>query len=297
MIKIENLCKNYGRSTAISDISFLAREGRVTALLGPNGSGKTTTLRVLLGFEKATSGSALIDGARHGDSSKPAHDVGALLDADAYHPQRTGRAHLKYLAASAGIPSSRINEVLEEVELLPAANKRVKTYSLGMKQRLGIAAAMLGNPHVFILDEPVNGLDASGILWLRGLIRKLADDGRTVLICSHLMSEVAEIADDVAVISEGRTIASSSLQDFLQKYGESFTYVEGASESEVATFLATHGFDAFLVEGKRVVTGKRADEISELAADEQIPLTSLAVYSPTLEDAYFKALQESTSDA
>lgn len=230
MIEFRSLTKRFGPKVAVDDVSFVARPGRVTGLLGPNGAGKSTTLRVLLGLDRATSGTALIDGRAYRELSRPLGSVGALLDGAGAVPQRRGIDHLRWVALSNRIPKARIPQVLELVGLEAAAKQRVGTYSLGMRQRLGIAAALLGEPNVVVLDEPVNGLDPDGIRWVRSFLRDYAAQGRTVLLCSHLMTETAETADDIVVISRGRVVADGSLAD-----------VVGAHASLEAAFFALTG--------------------------------------------------------
>lgn len=218
MISIENLTKTRGNRTILDDVSFHARPGTVTGFLGPNGAGKSSTLRILLGIDRASSGTALIDGRPYPTLDRPVTHVGSLLDGSGAHRSRTARNHLAWVARSNGIPRSRVDEVLEAVGLTDAARTRVGRFSLGMGQRLGLATALLGKPDVLILDEPVNGLDPEGIRWLRRLLREHADAGGTVLLSSHLMGEVAEIADDLVVITGGRIVAAGSVEDVTRGY-------------------------------------------------------------------------------
>lgn len=211
MITIEHVNKRRGGRHILTDVSFVARPGRVTAFLGPNGAGKSSTLRILLGLDHADGGQALIGGRRYADLEVPLRIVGAALEGSGAHRSRTGRAHLRWVAASNAIPTPRIDAVLDEVGLADASRRRVATYSLGMGQRLGIATALLGEPAVLVLDEPTNGLDPEGIRWIRTLCRKYADDGRTVLLSSHLIGEVAGLADDVVVIHRGRIVATGPI--------------------------------------------------------------------------------------
>lgn len=215
MIEIKNLNKKYGQSDGIVDVSLTAEPGKVTAFLGPNGAGKSTTFRLLLGLDRADSGSALIEGKPYRDLTAPLWTVGAQFDGSGAHKGRTAKAHLTWLAQSNGIPHSRIGEVLELVGLSEAARKRVGAYSLGMGQRLGIAAALLGDPRIIVLDEPTNGLDPEGVRWIRGLLRTLAANGKTVLISSHLINEVQHVADHIVVISGGRIVQSGSVDDLV----------------------------------------------------------------------------------
>jgi ABC-2 type transport system ATP-binding protein len=213
VITIEHVHKRRGRATILTDVGFTARPGRVTGFLGPNGAGKSSTLRILLGLDRAQQGTALVAGRPYAQWRRPLTVVGALLDGSGAHRSRTGRAHLRWVAASNGLPRSRVDEVLELVDLTSAAGKRVGTYSLGMGRRLGLAAALLGDPAVLVLDEPVNGLDAGGIRWMREFLRRRAAGGATVLLSSHLMGELAETVDDVVVIDRGRIIAAGTLAE------------------------------------------------------------------------------------
>ncbi|SKC75837.1 ABC transporter ATP-binding protein [Krasilnikoviella flava] len=214
-IRIEGLHKSYGGFEAVHDVSFTAEPGKVVGLLGPNGAGKSTTLHVLLGLARAGAGTATFDDRRYAELEHPAQVVGALLDAGGLHPGRTGRDHLRVHAAASRLPGRRVDEVLAAVGMTPAADRRVRTYSLGMKQRLGIATALLGRPQVLVLDEPANGLDPAGMRWLRELLRSFADDGGTVLLASHVLGEVAQVADDLVVIGQGRVVAAGALDELV----------------------------------------------------------------------------------
>ncbi len=213
MLAFDQLTKQRGSRTILDGITFTARPGRVTGYLGPNGAGKSSTLRILLGLDRATSGTALVDGQPFASFRDPLRKVGAVLDGSGAHRSRTGRAHLRWVARSAGIGNARVEEVLETVGILDAAGKRVSTYSLGMGRRLGLAAALLADPEALVLDEPVNGLDPEGIRWIRLFLREQASSGRTVLLSSHLMGELAETVDDVVVIREGRIVADGTLDE------------------------------------------------------------------------------------
>jgi len=219
VIEISHLTKQYGRTTVVDDVSFTARPGRVTGLLGPNGAGKSTTLRVLLGLTAATSGTATVDGRRYRDLAQPLRTVGALLDGAGAVPERRGVDHLRWVARTHRIPRRRVEEVLELVGLAGARTTRVRAYSLGMGQRLGIATALLGDPQVLVLDEPTNGLDPAGIRWVRTLVQDLAAQGRTVLVSSHQMAEVAEVADDLVIIDRGRVVRQGPLEDVVAGHG------------------------------------------------------------------------------
>jgi ABC-2 type transport system ATP-binding protein len=213
VVTANSLTKRYGELIAVEELTFTLRPGTVTGFLGPNGAGKTTTLRLLLGLAEPTAGEALVFGRRYRELDDPPHRVGAVLESSDLHPGRSGRDHLRALGLAAELPSSRVEEVLELVELEPVADRRVKTYSLGMRQRLGLAAALLGDPELLILDEPANGLDPAGVHWLRTFLRQLAQRGRTVLISSHLLAEVAQTVDQVLIIDRGRLLASGRLDE------------------------------------------------------------------------------------
>jgi ABC-2 type transport system ATP-binding protein len=212
-VEVRGLTKNFGRVTAVSGVSFTAPAGKITGFLGPNGSGKTTTLRVVLGLVRPSAGEALIGGVPYGNLARPRRSVGALLEATGFHPGRRARDHLRVLAAGASIPDRRVDEVLSQVDLTPSASRRVREFSLGMRQRLGVAAALLGDPQVLLLDEPANGLDPAGIAWLRGLLRGLASEGRAVVVASHVLSEVAQTVDHVVIISAGQLRFAGPLRE------------------------------------------------------------------------------------
>lgn len=218
MLEINNLVKYRGTAEILSGISFKARPGRVTGFLGPNGAGKSSTIRILLGLDRATSGSALINGKPFAELHNPLVTIGAALDGSGAHRSRTGRAHLRWMARAAGLPRSRVEEVLEIVGLAHAAGQRVGKYSLGMGRRLGIAAALLGNPQILVLDEPVNGLDPEGIRWIRTFLRERAESGNTVLLSSHLIGELAETVDDVVIIKQGKIVADGTLEEVIGKH-------------------------------------------------------------------------------
>ncbi|GCD19452.1 hypothetical protein CTKZ_10140 [Cellulomonas algicola] len=219
MIEVEALTKRYGSTTAVDGLTFTARPGTVTGFLGPNGAGKSTTMRVVVGLERATSGRATVDGRRFADLPAPLHAVGIMLDARSVHPGRTAYAHLLAMAQTHGIGKARVREVLAQTGLESAARRRAGTFSLGMGQRLGIAGALLGDPATLILDEPVNGLDPDGVLWVRRLVRELAAEGRTVLLSSHLMHELALCADRVVIIGRGRLLADAPVQEIVDRTG------------------------------------------------------------------------------
>lgn len=235
MIEISDVSKRYGAKTAVDQVSFTARPGRVTGFLGPNGAGKSSTLRILLGLDRATSGTALIDGKPYDTLTQPLRTVGAMLDGASAVPERRGVDHLRWIAQSNRIPARRIGEVLETVGLTDAAKIRVKKYSLGMKQRLGLAAALLGEPRILVLDEPVNGLDPEGIRTIRTFLRRYADQGNTVLLSSHLMGETAETVDDIVIINKGRIIADGTLDEITEGHGsleEAFFALTGSEPGQ-----------------------------------------------------------------
>lgn len=234
MIEVQHLTKRYSRTVAVDDLSFTVRPGRVTGFLGPNGAGKSTTIRMILGLDRPTSGTALIDGRPYTALEHPLTCVGALLDAGAVHPSRSAFHHLLWMAKAGGVPTSRVDEVLAETGLAGVAGKAARTFSLGMRQRLGVAAALLGDPDVLILDEPVNGLDPEGVIWIRELVKRVAGEGRTVLVSSHLMTEMALTAEHLVVIGRGRLLADTSVKEFVaasegSTLEEAFIHLTGAS--------------------------------------------------------------------
>ena len=241
MIEARELTKRYGDKTAVDHLSFSIAPGRVTGFLGPNGAGKSTTMRLILGLDRPDSGTATIEGKRYADLAQPLRHVGALLEAKAMHPGRSAYNHLLFLAQTQGLPRSRVDAVLELVGLRDVARKRTGGYSLGMGQRVGIAVAMLGNPQVLMLDEPVNGLDPEGILWIRNLMKDLATEGRTIFVSSHLMNEMAVTADHLVVIGRGRLIADCSTQEFIEQSSEKYVLVRSPEADRLASLLAAEG--------------------------------------------------------
>jgi ABC-2 type transport system ATP-binding protein len=273
MITIESLTKTYGAFTALDDVGFTARAGRVTGFLGANGAGKSTTMRILVGLTAATSGTATISGRRFVDLPNPALEVGALLDASAQHAGRTGREILTLAQRLVGAPTGRVDELLGQVSLTDEeASRRVRNYSLGMRQRLGIATALVGDPEVLILDEPANGLDPAGIRWMRDLLRGHADRGGTVLLSSHLLHEIEIIADDIVVIGNGRIVAQGSKTDLLRAAG---TVVRAASPVDLELALATAGVVATPTGDGALRTDADADLVGRIALDARIALTEL----------------------
>ncbi|MFD9357349.1 ATP-binding cassette domain-containing protein [Streptomyces sp. NPDC060031] len=286
-IEIRELTKEYGRTRALDHLTFDVLPGRVTGFLGPNGAGKSTTMRLLLGLDRITSGTATIGGLRFTDFSDPLRRVGALLDAQAAHGGRSARDHLRFLAAGNRIPMSRVEEVLEQAGIASAAKRRIKSFSLGMRQRLGIAAALLGDPGVLLLDEPTNGLDPEGVIWIRELMRGLAAEGRTVLVSSHLMSETATLADHLVVLGQGRLLADTSMEEFIDARSAPRARLRTSEPARLREALAREGFDLVDADaGRWTVDGIRADQLGAIAAREGIPMLELADERASLEQAY-----------
>ncbi|MGW1916995.1 ABC transporter ATP-binding protein [Streptomyces sp. NPDC002076] len=286
-IDVRDLTKEYGTRRAVDHLTFTVRPGRVTGFLGPNGAGKSTTMRLVLGLDRPTFGTATVGGRPYATLTEPLRHVGALLDAQAAHGSRTGRDHLRALATSNRIPLRRVDEVLEEAGLAPAARRRVKTYSLGMRQRLGIAAALLGDPEVVLLDEPSNGLDPEGIVWIRALLRRLAEEGRTVLVSSHLMNETASFADHLVVLGRGRLLADTPMRDFIHARVQPRVRIRTTDTDALRSALARHGHEAEQHEdGHWTVPHARVDDIGRLASAAGVPILELAAEAGTLEEAY-----------
>jgi ABC-2 type transport system ATP-binding protein len=289
LIEVRGLTKRYGDTVAVDDVTFEVRPGIVTGFLGPNGAGKSTTMRMIIGLDRPTAGRALVNGRPYATLGQPLRHVGALLEAGNLHPGRSARNHLRVAARSNGIPMSRVDEVLEEVGLAKVARRRVRSYSLGMRQRLGIAAALLGDPAVLLFDEPVNGLDADGVRWVRHLARDLAAEGRTVLVSSHLMSEMQQTADHLLVIGRGRLIADASTSDVLARSGAHTVRVRTAEPDALERSLQRFGGDLErLDDGALLVTGVSAQDIGEAARDAAIALRELTEISSSLEQAYLE---------
>ncbi|WP_159499987.1 ABC transporter ATP-binding protein [Microbacterium sp. 18062] len=294
MIVAENLSKDFGAKHAVSDVSFTVRPGRVTGFLGPNGAGKSTTMRMIVGLDRPTRGTVTVAGREYRTLRSPLTEVGVLLDAKAVHTGRSARAHLRAIAATHGIPRSRVDEVVEATGIGAVAGKRAGKFSLGMGQRLGIATALLGDPHTLILDEPVNGLDPEGVLWVRNLVRRAAAEGRTVLLSSHLMSEMAMTADHIVVLGRGRVLADAPLDDLVRAWTTSTVRIRSPRLAELATALSAPGVElAATVADELQVTGRTAAEIGDLAAAHGIPLHELHTTSGSLEDAYLALTGES----
>ncbi|MFJ7336457.1 ABC transporter ATP-binding protein [Streptomyces sp. NPDC101110] len=287
-IDVQDLTKEFGTRRAVDQLTFRVLPGRVTGFLGPNGAGKSTTMRLVLGLDRPTAGSATIGGRPYPALREPLRHVGALLDARAAHGSRTARDHLRVLAASNRIPDRRVDEVLAETGLASVARRRVRTYSLGMRQRLGIAAALLGDPEVVMLDEPSNGLDPEGIVWIRRLLRRLAGEGRTVLVSSHLMNETASFADHLVVLGRGRLLADTPMRDFIDARVRPRVRVRTTEPDALASALARHGHDAEEhADGHWTVHDARVDDVGRIASAAGVPVLELAPEEGTLEQAYF----------
>lgn len=302
MIVAENLTKRFGDKAAVSDASFTVQAGKVTGFLGPNGAGKSTTMRMIVGLDKPTSGSVTVDGRPYSSLRSPLTEVGVLLDAKAVHTGRSARNHLLAMAATHGIPRSRVDEVIALTGIASVARRRAGKFSLGMGQRLGIAAALLGDPRTLILDEPVNGLDPEGVIWVRQFVRALAAEGRTVLLSSHLMSEMALTADHVIVLGRGRVLADASLTDLVGAWTRSVVTVRTPRATELTGAIG--GPDVTITDiapGVLEISGLAAAAIGDAAAAHGIPLHELTPRAGSLEDAYLAltedAVEYKTKDA
>ena len=291
-IEIQGMSKRFGKVEAVRDLSFEVEAGRVTGFLGPNGAGKSTTLRMLLGLVHPNSGTGTFGGRRYEQLPHPSAQVGVVLEEASFHPGRTGRNHLRVLAAAGRHPERRVAEVLDAVGLSGAANRRVKGYSMGMRQRLAIAAALLGDPEVLILDEPANGLDPPGIRWMRDLLRSEAARGRAVLVSSHLLSEVAQAADNVVVIADGVLRASGPLEAVLGGSGAPVTRVRAAEAGRLAALLRERGLIVEQEPSALIVLGAAPEAVGALAAEHGVALSELVAVSRSLEDAFLELTAE-----
>jgi ABC-2 type transport system ATP-binding protein len=287
-IEVSGVSKRFGSTLAVDDLSFTVERGHITAFLGPNGAGKTTTLRILLGLVNATGGRATIDGKAYVALEDPVGTVGAVLDGGMIHPGRSGRNHLRGLARASGVAEARVDELLELVALTDAADRRAGGYSLGMRQRLGLAAALLGDPEVLVLDEPANGLDPQGIRWLRDFLRTLAGEGRAVLVSSHVLAEVAQTADEVVVIAHGKSVAQAPLAELTARSGGGMR-VAGPDAGRLAEALRADGAEVH-TDGERaiVVRGRSGEEIGRLIAQGGIVISELAPVGSSLEEIFFE---------
>ena len=287
-ITVTGLTKRFGDTVAVDGLSFSVATGQVVGFLGPNGAGKTTTMRTLLGLMHPTSGTATVTGVHYSELEHPAQMVGALLDGDDLHSGRSGRNHLRVLARAAGVNESRVEEVLALVDLTAAADRRAGGYSMGMRQRLGLAAAMLGDPRVLVLDEPANGLDPQGIRWLRDFLRSLAGEGRAILISSHVLAEVAQIADEVVVINHGRSVLQASLADLMAQRAGGIR-VAGPDVPRLAELLQSDGAQVQpAADGAIVVADRSGEQIGRMIAEHRIVVSELAAAGESLEEVFFE---------
>ena len=286
VVRAESLTKRFGGVVAVDDLSFELDQGTITGFLGPNGAGKTTTLRMLLGLAKPTSGRASLFGQPYAELAEPSRRVGAVLEATDFHPGRSGRDHLRMLAEAVDLPRSRVELVLQLVELQEAAHRRVKTYSLGMRQRLGLAAALLGDPELLILDEPANGLDPGGVRWLRDFLRAFAADERTVLISSHVLAEVAQTVDEVLIINHGRLVVESSLEELTHRSTGSVR-IRTPAPSRLADALTQAGIQVSAREDETVLAyGTTSDHVGDIAFAANVPIHELVGESSSLEEVF-----------
>jgi ABC-2 type transport system ATP-binding protein len=293
MIEARDLTKRYGDKTAVDSVSFQVMPGTVTGFLGPNGAGKSTTMRMIVGLDRPTAGTVTVNGKPYAAHVAPLREVGVLLDAKAVHTGRSAYQHLRAMAATHAIPTRRVREVIEMTGLEGVADKRVGGFSLGMGQRLGIAAALLGDPHTLILDEPVNGLDPEGVKWVRTMVRHLAGEGRTVFISSHLMSEMAQTADHLLVIGRGRIITAGPIEEVIATARQATVRVVTPKSGELAELLADRGATVTTVApGRLEVAELTSAEIGDLAAGRGLPLHELTPLSASLEDAYLSLTRD-----
>jgi ABC-2 type transport system ATP-binding protein len=292
VIEIKDLVKRYGPVTAVDHLSFEVDRGTVVGFLGPNGAGKTTTLRSLLGLVTPHGGTATINGARYADLTDPLRHVGAVLEASSFYPGRTARNHVRVQATAAGLPHGRVDEVLGVVGLSDAADRRVGGFSLGMRQRLGIATAMLGDPEVLILDEPANGLDPEGVRWLREMVRALAEEGRTVLVSSHILAEVAQTVDSVVIVDHGRLVAHSTLDELTGGAGR-VVRVRTPRARDLAVAMRGDGVRVETVGADRLeITGSTPERIAIVAAELRIPIFESTTEVENLEDIFFQLTEK-----
>ncbi|MDQ4503948.1 ABC transporter ATP-binding protein [Sinomonas sp. ASV322] len=293
MIQATDLAKVYGDKTAVDGVTFTVEPGRVTGFLGPNGAGKSTTMRMIMGLDAPTRGTVTVNGAPYAKHKAPLREIGALLEAKAVHPGRTAFSHLSALAATHGIPSKRVHEVIEMTGLGAVAKKKVKGFSLGMGQRLGIAVALLGDPQVIILDEPVNGLDPEGVVWVRNLVKYLASTGRTVFLSSHLMSEMAQTADHLIVIGRGRILADAPIQDVIEGQGKARSRVRTDRPEDLSRLLARSGVTIQAPEHEVLeVSGLDSRSIAQIALDNRVLVYELTPLQASLEEAYMQLTKD-----
>ena len=294
MIVAENLSKSFGAKHAVSGVSFTVQPGKVTGFLGPNGAGKSTTMRMIVGLDRPTAGAVTVNGRNYAGLRSPLTEVGVLLDAKAVHTGRSARNHLRAMAATHGIPRTRVDDVIEVTGLTSVSNKRAGGFSLGMGQRLGMAAALLGDPHTLILDEPVNGLDPEGVMWVRRFVTHAASEGRTVLLSSHLMSEMAMTADHIIVLGRGRVLADAPVDDLVRQWTRAVVKVRSPRTDELAQLFARDGVSVtHLGSDALEIEGAAAEEIGDIAALRGIALHELTPTAGTLEDAYLRLTGDS----
>ena len=294
MIKIRQLVKRYGAKTAVDGLDFTVEPGVVTGFLGPNGAGKSTTMRLIVGLDAPTSGSATVNGARYAEHAAPLQEVGTLLEAKSVHPGRSAYSHLRALSLTCGIPASRVEEVIDLVGLTEVARKRVGGFSLGMGQRLGVAAALLGDPEVIMLDEPVNGLDPEGVVWIRNLLTGLAAEGRTVLVSSHLMGEVALTAKNLVIIGRGKLLADTTVEQFIAESGREKVVVACSDPARLRAALIGPDVSVTGEQGSErlEVTGLPARAIGITAAEHALTVYELIPQAPSLEEAFMALTEE-----
>ncbi|MDR2984124.1 MAG: ATP-binding cassette domain-containing protein [Nocardiopsaceae bacterium] len=293
MIEIHELTKTYGSTTAVSALTFTVRPGVVTGFLGPNGAGKSTTMRMILGLDEPTGGSVLVNGRPPRSHSAPLREIGGMLDPRAVHPSRSAYNHLLAIAETSGIRKSRVNEVIDAVGLRSVAKQRAGKFSLGMSQRLGIAAALLGDPETVVLDEPVNGLDVEGIRWIRGMLQELAAAGKTVFISSHLMSEIAQTATHLIVIGQGRLIADTSMEEFMAAAAPTAVRVRSTDQDALARILRAPGVSVTRADdGALIVTGATAAQVGAVAGGDGITVLELTTEQASLEDVFVGLTQD-----
>jgi ABC-2 type transport system ATP-binding protein len=292
-IEVSGLHKGFGSTTALDEMTFTVSPGVITGFVGPNGAGKTTTMRVILGLDAADGGTALIGGRPYRQLRQPLRQVGALLDASALQPARTGRNHLLWLAHSQGLGGGRVDAVLGLCGLQSAARRKAGGYSLGMRQRLGIAAALLGDPPVLMLDEPFNGLDPEGIAWMRGFLRGLAADGRAILVSSHLMSELQDTAGHLVVVGRGRVVADTTVADLVDRASGDRVSVRTGARTEAMAALAGAGVMVATTDRETItVTGLPADRVAALLGAAQVPFSAVSAHRATLEEAYMELTRD-----
>ena len=291
MIEVESLSKKFGSTLAVDDLTFSVEPGKITGFLGPNGAGKSTTMRAILGLVRPTAGTTAVLGRRYSELDDPARHVGTLLETFDAHPGRSGRNHLRVLALAAGIPRSRVDEVLALVDLGEAGKRRVKGYSLGMRQRLGLAAALLGDPEVLVLDEPANGLDPHGMRWLREFLRSLAGEGRTILISSHVLAEVAQTVDEVVIIHRGKLIRQAAMGE-VEAMAAGSTMVRSPHADRLVALLAEGGIEATATAEGRLSVLAPPERVGEIAAEHGIVLHELTVERASLEEIFLELTGE-----